>query len=172
MLTSTWALSHLSMLSDLTLDMCVPSLRWRAPQRMHKKMPNYCALVTAWRIMDMPASGRRRSWKKVKTGAETYTPACPSCLSSVGCQPVASVGLTWIAHTAVCADAIPGNRLDEVLQGALVARLLALVQGGGHGSGSWCGRESGSVARRERARTRGSDGRPCAKRNGGRRESG
>ena len=36
---STWALSHLSMLSDLTLEMCVPSLRCKAAHRMHRKMP-------------------------------------------------------------------------------------------------------------------------------------
>lgn len=36
---STCALSHLSMLKDLTLEMCVPSLRCRAAHRMHRKMP-------------------------------------------------------------------------------------------------------------------------------------
>lgn len=29
------------MLSDLTLEMCVPSLRWIDAHRMHRKMPNY-----------------------------------------------------------------------------------------------------------------------------------
>lgn len=33
------------MLSDLTLDICVPSLRWIDAHRMHKKMPNYHELV-------------------------------------------------------------------------------------------------------------------------------
>lgn len=37
--TSTWAASHLSMLSDLTLEMCVPSFRCSAAHRMHRKMP-------------------------------------------------------------------------------------------------------------------------------------
>lgn len=36
---STWALSHLSMLKDLTLEMCVPSLRCRAAHRRQRKMP-------------------------------------------------------------------------------------------------------------------------------------
>lgn len=36
---STCALSHLSILRDLTLEMCVPSLRCRAAHRMHRKMP-------------------------------------------------------------------------------------------------------------------------------------
>ena len=40
-LTSTCALSHLSMLSDLTFEMCVPSLRWMAAHRMHRNMPSY-----------------------------------------------------------------------------------------------------------------------------------
>lgn len=41
--TSTCALSHLSMLRDLTLEMCVPSLRCSAAHRMHRKMPT-CVL--------------------------------------------------------------------------------------------------------------------------------
>lgn len=39
-LTSTCSLDQLSMLRDLTLEMCVPSLRWMAAHRMHKKTPN------------------------------------------------------------------------------------------------------------------------------------
>ena len=80
-LTSTCALSHLSMLSDLTLDMCVPSLRCRAPQRMHRKMPNYSASAIVRRNTCTSVEG------PVETagGSETtYTPAGPSCLSSVG----------------------------------------------------------------------------------------
>jgi hypothetical protein len=42
-LTSTWALSHLSILSDLTFEICVPSLRWRAAHRMQRKIPNCSA---------------------------------------------------------------------------------------------------------------------------------
>lgn len=33
------------MLSDLTLEICVPSLRWIDAHRMHRKMPNYHELV-------------------------------------------------------------------------------------------------------------------------------
>lgn len=33
------------MLSDLTLDICVPSLRWIDAHRMHRKMPNYHELA-------------------------------------------------------------------------------------------------------------------------------
>jgi hypothetical protein len=40
--------------------------------------------------------------------------------------------LTWVARSAVGTDAVAGHTLDEVLQGALVARLLALVQHRGH----------------------------------------
>lgn len=39
-ITSTCSLDQPSMVSDLTLDMCVPSLRWTDAHRMHKNMPN------------------------------------------------------------------------------------------------------------------------------------
>lgn len=39
--TSTCSLDQLSMLSDFTLDMWVPSLRWMVAHRMHRKMPSY-----------------------------------------------------------------------------------------------------------------------------------
>lgn len=41
--------------------------------------------------------------------------------------------LTWISGIAVGTRAVPRDRLDQLLQGTLVARLLALVQRGGHG---------------------------------------
>lgn len=40
-LTSTCSDDQVSMLKDLTLEICVPSLRWIAAHRMHKKMPIY-----------------------------------------------------------------------------------------------------------------------------------
>lgn len=40
---------------------------------------------------------------------------------------------TWIARTTVGTLAIARNGLDQLLQRSLVARLLTLVQGGGHG---------------------------------------
>jgi len=40
-LTSTWSAVHLSILSDLTFEMCVPSLRWIDAHRIHKKMPRF-----------------------------------------------------------------------------------------------------------------------------------
>lgn len=40
--------------------------------------------------------------------------------------------LTWITRSTVGADAVSRHVLDEVLQGPLVARLLALVQHRGH----------------------------------------
>lgn len=43
--TSTCSFVQPSMLSDLTLDICVPSLRWIDAHRMHRKMPNYVKLV-------------------------------------------------------------------------------------------------------------------------------
>lgn len=44
-LTSTCSFDQPSMLSDLTLDICVPSLRWIDAHRMHRKMPNCHQLV-------------------------------------------------------------------------------------------------------------------------------
>lgn len=49
-LTSTCALSHLSILKDLTLEMCVPSLRCRAAHRMQRKMPSYSSCQNLFRI--------------------------------------------------------------------------------------------------------------------------
>lgn len=40
MLTSTCSFDQLSMLKDLTLEMCVPNFRWMAAHRMHRKTPN------------------------------------------------------------------------------------------------------------------------------------
>ena len=40
--------------------------------------------------------------------------------------------LTWVSRAAVCTRSIPRHRLDEVLQGALITRLLAFVQGRRH----------------------------------------
>jgi hypothetical protein len=40
---------------------------------------------------------------------------------------------TWILCAAVGTGAVAGDRLDQVLQGTLVARLLAFVQDRGHG---------------------------------------
>lgn len=41
-------------------------------------------------------------------------------------------GPTWIPRLAVCALVVPWDILDEVLQGLLVASLLALAEGTGH----------------------------------------
>lgn len=51
--TSTCSLVQLSMLSDLTLLMCVPSFRWIAAQRMHRNMPNYQLLAN---VVPLPLS--------------------------------------------------------------------------------------------------------------------
>ena len=63
------------MLSDLTFEMCVPSLRCKAAQRMHKKMPNcicqYC--VPSIDRFDVSGDGVGFAARK------TYTPTCPSC---------------------------------------------------------------------------------------------
>lgn len=40
---------------------------------------------------------------------------------------------TWIPRAAVCACPVAGDRLDELLQGALITRLLAFVQSRRHG---------------------------------------
>lgn len=39
--TSTCSFDQLSMLKDLTFEMCVPSLRCMAAQRMHRNTPSY-----------------------------------------------------------------------------------------------------------------------------------
>lgn len=38
-LTSTCSEDQVSIDKDLTLEMCVPNLRWIAAHRMHKKIP-------------------------------------------------------------------------------------------------------------------------------------
>lgn len=55
--TSTCSFDQLSMLNDLTLDTCVPSFRCMVAHRMHKKMPNYRALIVSCRLglcVDLP----------------------------------------------------------------------------------------------------------------------
>lgn len=49
-------------------------------------------------------------------------------------------GLTWIPRLAVGALVVPGDILDEILQGLFVASLLALAEGTGHVHGR--GREA------------------------------
>lgn len=63
----------------------------------------------------------------------TYAPTCPSCALSVDWPWKRGVAaLAWIARSAISTNAISGHILDQVLQRPLVARLLALVQHGGH----------------------------------------
>lgn len=45
--------------------------------------------------------------------------------------------LTWIPRLAVCALVVPGDILNEVLQGLFVASLLALAEGAGHVHGGY-----------------------------------
>lgn len=118
------------MLKDLTLEMCVPSLRCMAAHRMHRKMPNYATCQP--RVL-----GRRirKTHRRVlgRGYCETYTPACPSCIASLACaERHAPTVLTWVSRTAVCTSSIPWDRLDQILQGTLVTRLLAFVQGRRH----------------------------------------
>lgn len=75
-LTSTCSFDQPSMLSDLTLDICVPSLRWIDAHRMHRKMPNYHALVfcdvhRGEKHVGRVTRGRRGA---VEGGDRTYAP--------------------------------------------------------------------------------------------------
>lgn len=92
--TSTWALSHLSILNDLTLDMCVPSLRWRAAHRMHKKIPS-CNNVIQSPIYhtEVELVVRLCNGKVVGKGA-THAPARPSCTLSVERRGVVLTDIT------------------------------------------------------------------------------
>ena len=136
-LTSTCALSHLSMLSDLTFEMCVPSLRCRAAQRMHRKMPN---CVRQYQHRHTGRFDEPRDRVRVAAGKmwKTYTPAGPSYTQP--CQPKSRstrAPLTWILRTAVGASPVPRHRLDQLLQRPLVTRLLAFVQRGSHVVAPW-----------------------------------
>ena len=57
---STCSSVHLSRLTDLTREMCVPSLRWSPPQRMHKKTPRF---QLAQRVPTSAAAVRTRPWR-------------------------------------------------------------------------------------------------------------
>lgn len=65
-LTSTCSDDHVSMLKDLTLEICVPSLRWMAAHRMHRKMPIYQGTVSRFE-----SNGGSHE--------NPYIPACPTC---------------------------------------------------------------------------------------------
>jgi hypothetical protein len=130
-LTSTCALSHLSILKDLTFEICVPSLRCRAAHRMHRKMPNY-SVRQSWVAF---RSGRHRrrydtwSWK----GRDVRSSSPILCsIVSIHRKTCAALPLTWIPRAAICACAVPRNRLDQILQRTLITRLLTFVQGRRH----------------------------------------
>lgn len=68
------------MLSDLTLDICVPSLRWMDAHRMHRKMPNYHGLAF-WDVQSGWEAGRKRVGRVIvvfevlpRGGDRTYAP--------------------------------------------------------------------------------------------------
>jgi hypothetical protein len=131
-LTSTCALSHLSILRDLTLEICVPSLRCSAAHRMHRKMPSYS------RRQFWFAVGRGSVHRKVRirfviwVDLRSSLPILYNLVSIRTAQRHAPLRLTWVPRATVCACAVSRNSLDEILQGALITRLLAFVQGRRH----------------------------------------
>jgi hypothetical protein len=64
-LTSTCSEDQLSMLKDLILEICVPSFRCSAAQRMQRKIPIYRRRTVSLRI-------------RSEVKAMTYIPTCPS----------------------------------------------------------------------------------------------
>lgn len=66
--TSTCSVDQESMLSDLTLLMCVPIFRCRAAHRMHTKMPSYSRCSVSYIINARGLVGK----------VIAYTPARPS----------------------------------------------------------------------------------------------
>ena len=64
-LTSTCSEDQLSMLKDLILEICVPSFRCSAAQRMQRKIPIYRRRTVSLRI-------------RSEVKATTYIPTCPS----------------------------------------------------------------------------------------------
>jgi hypothetical protein len=79
-LTSTCALSHLSMLNDLTFEMCVPSLRCKAAQRMHKNMPSYSCVSVGLDIRNN--SECQETVSRLSAGRRTLQLAHPTVLSA------------------------------------------------------------------------------------------
>lgn len=64
---STWSLLQLSMLNDLTFDICVPSLRCSVAHRMQRKMPKLQLAHPGFRApqsahLSLPATDLIRSW--------------------------------------------------------------------------------------------------------------
>lgn len=74
--TSTCSFVQPSMLSDLTLDICVPSLRWIDAHRMHRKIPNYVKLVVCeGQRGEEACRSRDEGHRSVAGGVEgTYAP--------------------------------------------------------------------------------------------------
>ena len=114
------------MLNDLTLEMCVPSLRCKAAHRMHRKMPSYG--ICQYRVRDGRIGDGLESMEYSRSSLPILHGRCQYVSRSM------RLGLrTWIARAAVCAGAVAGHRLYQLLQCALVTRLLAFVQGRRHG---------------------------------------
>jgi hypothetical protein len=71
-------------------------------------------------------------------------------------------GRTWVARTAVGTHIVARDCLDQVLQRALVARLLALVQGRSHGvAGGGAGRNGVDIVGGGRTRATATRGEAC-----------
>jgi hypothetical protein len=98
---------------------------------MHRKIPSYGESQSALRVS--------RDFPRVAVEAKGYTEVrhLHSNLPILRCtvsmiQLKARMLLTWVLCTAVSAGAVSGDRLDQLLQRSLIARLLALVQGRCH----------------------------------------
>src|SRR5947208_7251886 len=92
MRTSTCSDDHVSMLSDLTFDMCVPSLRWREAHRMQRKTPSY-QTIRQYPVRDFFTTASFTLPGCVGEDAfNTYVPAGPTCRQ---CQLLESRADIW-----------------------------------------------------------------------------
>lgn len=133
---------------DLTLETWVPSLRCSDAQRTHRKMPN-CGGSASVHLAraDGRAGGGGERWCRVRTAdRSTHTPTGPCCGGSAAGSGGGGGVLTRIPCATIGAAVVAGL-FEQVVQDALVARLLAFVQGGRHGATGREGTVSGPGGR-------------------------
>lgn len=124
-LTSTWSADQLSMVKDLTLEICVPNLRCNEAHRIQRKTPNCTIegqLSFIYSLAGVIDSGR-------------YVHSNLPILENQLARHIEHIYRnlhTWIRSTAISASVIARNSADEILESPFVAQLLALANAGNH----------------------------------------
>lgn len=116
-LTSTCSAVQVSMVKDLTLEICVPNFRCSAAQRMQRKMP-IC---------------QRGQYVQASDQCQCLTFQLPHPIKKLVCDSsMESGGQTWGRGIAIGTSVVTRNGPDEFRKGLFIPRLLALAETGWH----------------------------------------